>query len=354
MTDAKAAQVRAAFARQAAWCADLGSPFTALLCETLGHRLDRGSAVGRHLLDWDGDPGGWADGVPLRLCGGLHALVRRGAALASCYPPQPLPEEGALWAALQATFTEEGPFLSRWLESPPQTNEVGRAAALMSGLLVVAAEFGKPVRLFELGTSAGLNLVLDRYAYDLGGTEAGDPASPLCLRPAWEGSPPPAARVHVVGRGGVDLSPVDPIADRERLIAFIWPDQPRRLGQLETALGLAAQDRPMIDRGDAGDWLEDKLTIAPEPEVARVVLHSVAYQYFPVETQRWIEARIAKAGAEATRQAPLAWLRFEKEAGDRQTMLRLRLYPGGEDRLLAECHPHGAAIHWLDEPAPAR
>lgn len=354
MTDAKAAQVPAAFAAQAVWCADLGSPFTALLCETLGRRLDGDTSIGRLVLDWGGDPGGWADGVPLRLCGGLHALVRRGAALASCYPPHRQPNEETLWAAVQTTLTEHDIFLSRWLEQPPQTNEVGRAAGLMAGLLVVAAEFGTQLRLFELGASAGLNLILDRYAYDLGGRPAGDPASLLRIRPKWIGPPPPGADIEIVGRTGVDLSPIDPIADRERLIAFVWPDQPQRLAQLEAALMIAADDPPAIDRGDAGDWLEERLGIAPEQEVARVVFHSVAFQYFPARTQRRIAARIADAGAKATPQAPLAWLRFEKEAGDRKTMLRLRLYPDGEERLLAECHPHGAEMRWLAAPAPAR
>ena len=87
--------VRGAFAEQARWCTRLNSPLTARLCTLLGLRLDRESAVGRRLLDWPGDPGSDADAVALRLCGGLHFLVRSGAAprLAACYPPNPLPDE---------------------------------------------------------------------------------------------------------------------------------------------------------------------------------------------------------------------------------------------------------------------
>ena len=299
------------------------------------------------MLDWESDPDGWASGLPLRLCGGLHALVRRGdlPGLALLYPPAPLPEEPELWAALIPALDRAAPELAPWLETAPQTNEVGRAAALMAGLLVVAAETGKPIELFELGASAGLNLLLDRYGYDLGGIAAGDLQSPLQLRPPWQGPPPPAAAVRVVARHGVDLRPIDAVADRERLLAYVWPDQPQRLKQLEAAIALSAADPPQLDRGDAADWLDTRL--APTPGVARVVMHSVAYQYFPPEAQDRVKRRIARAGEQASTDAPIAWLRFEKEPDDKQTSLRLTLYPGGDDRLLAWCHPHGSAIVWL-------
>src|SRR4051812_46736171 len=82
-------------------------------------------------------------------------------------------------------------------DSAPQTNEVGRSAVLMSGLLVLAETFPQPVELLELGASAGLNLVLDRYGYELGGVGAGDPASELQLKPEWKGPQPPGAAVKV-------------------------------------------------------------------------------------------------------------------------------------------------------------
>lgn len=342
------AEVRAAFAEQAGWCQLLGSPFTSLLCDILGRRLDRGTRVGRRVLDWPGDPKAAADALALRLCGGLHGLVRGGGAprLAPLYPPAPLPDPEALWSAVRTVLDEQAAALDRWLDSAPQTNEVGRAALLMSGLLVVADRFRLPVRLYELGASAGLNLLLDRYGYDLGGLRAGDRASPVQLRPEWKGPAPPDAALGIAGRAGEDLNPARLPADRERLLAYVWPDQPRRLAQIEAALGLAAADPPRLDRADAADWIEARLAIEPEPGVARVTMHSVAFQYFGAGAQARVARHIEAAGARASAAAPLAWLRFEKRPEDETYSLRLRIWPG-EDRLLAWAHPHGSSVRWL-------
>jgi hypothetical protein len=338
--------VRASFARQAAYCTMLAAPFTALLCTLLGERLDLSTKIGRRLLDWPGNPDPFGDAVALRLCGGLHFLVRGGGApdLASLYPPAPLPDTDALWRALQPILDHDA--LAPWLDSAPQTNEVGRSAVLMSGLLVIAARFGPKLRLYELGASAGLNLQLDRYFYDLGGRAAGDPESPLMLKPDWSGPPPPEAALRIAGRAGTDLSPVALPENRERLIAYVWPDQAQRLAQLEAAIALAAKDPPRLDRADAADWIEAKLSLAPEPGVTRVVMHSVAFHYFPESTQRRVAAHIGAAGSAARADAPVAWLRYEEQPGDGHFSLRLRTWPG-EDELLAWTHPHGKSVTWL-------
>jgi hypothetical protein len=338
--------VRAAFERQAKWAEALGSPLMIRLCRLLAQRLDRESEVGRRVLDWPGaDP--FADALPLRLTGGLHALVRRGEApaLADCYPPRPLPDAEGLWAAVRPALAH--PDLPLWLDSPPQTNEVGRSAVLMAGLLVVADEFPRPVELLELGASAGLNLILDRYGHDLGGLLAGNPDSPLQLKPEWMGDRPPDDRVEVARRRGVDLNPLDPRRDGERLLAYVWPDQRRRLAQLEAALALAAPDPPRVDRGDAADWLEARLAERPAVGATRVVLHSIAFQYFPAGTKRRIAAAMATAGKSATGESPLAWLRYEHDEAEERITLRLRTWPG-QERLLAYCHAHGSVVHWVE------
>lgn len=343
---ASEAEIRASFAAQAGFCTQLQAPFTALLCDMLGERLDRSTATGRRVLDWPGDPGPFADALALRLCGGLHFLVRDGAApgLAALYPPALTPDRETLRAALAPVLADAR--LPAWLEFAPQTNEVGRAAVLMSGLLVVADRFRLPLRLYELGASAGLNLLLDRYGHDLGGLRAGDADAGVQLRPDWRGPPPPAARVTVVGRRGTDLNPARLPGEAARLLAYVWPDQPERLGRLEAALAIAAADPPQVDRAGAADWLEAQLAPASEPGVARVVLHSVAFQYFDAESQQRVTAHIEAAGEGASAAAPLAWLRYEQEAGAGKPSLRLRTWPGGET-LLAWAHPHGRSVRWV-------
>ncbi len=346
------AEVRAAFARQAQWAARLDSPFMEALCRLLGERLDRSTEAGRRVLDWPTSADAFSDALPLRLTGGLHALVRRGSApgLAACYPPYPRPDDDTLWAALWPVLAN--PDLLPWLDGAPQTNEVGRSAVLMSGLLVVAEAFPQPMEQLELGASAGLNLVLDRYGYDLGGVGAGAADSALRLKPEWKGGPPPDARVEVARRRGVDLRPLDVRKDGDRLLAYVWPDQARRLAQLEAALAIAAADPPEVEPGEAAHWLEARLGEPPESGLTRVALHSIAFQYFPEATKARIAAAMEQAGAAATVAAPLAWLRYEPEAGEERIALRLRTWPGGEERLLAYCHPHGSAMKWLRCEAP--
>ncbi|HEY5720721.1 MAG TPA: DUF2332 family protein [Allosphingosinicella sp.] len=343
-------RVRAAFAEQAGWAEKLGSPFMVRLTRLLGERLERTSETGRRVLDWAGDPRAGADNVPLRLCGGLHALVRGGAlpGLAAFYPPHPPGDEEAFGAALEDALREADEALLPWLDSAPQTNEVGRSAVLMAGLLAVADMFPLPMQTFELGASAGLNTLLDLYAYDLGGLETGDPESPLRLVPEWKGPPPPAARVRIEARSAVDFQPMDVRRDRDRLLAYVWPDQPDRIRQLEAALAVAERDPPHVGQGDAADWLESKLAAPAAPGRTRIVLHSIAFQYFPQATQARIAATIARAGAEASASSPLAWLRFEFLTADGRSSLRLRTWPSGEDRLLAWAHPHGKWVGWME------
>lgn len=348
------ALVRQAFMDQAVICTAAGAPFTGRLCRLVGERLRGEDEIGRRVLAWTGVPSHQGDALPLRLMGGLHALARSGRdeALSALYPPATAPgDDDALWAVVARVLVERADFLSPWLDGPPQTNEVGRSAALMAGLLVLADRFGLPFALYELGASAGLNTVLDRYAYRLGETEAGAAGSPVRLEPVWAGASPPSAEVIVARRAGVDQNPLnvrDP-ATRQRLSAYVWADQRARLVRLEAAQDLAAADPAVIDKADAADWLEAKLSPSPEHGVCRVVMHTIAYQYFPPDSQARIRAHVEAVGAKATEAAPLAWLSFEAASGtvDRRPALDLTIWPGGETRRLAICQPHGAEIDWL-------
>ncbi|WP_019731891.1 DUF2332 family protein, partial [Mycobacterium avium] len=107
-----------------------------------------------------------------------------------------------------AAAAEHAAALRAALDRPPQTNEVGRSAALIGGLLHIN-ESCLPVRLFEIGSSAGLNLRADHYRYRYAGGGSGPADSPVCIDDAWRGALPPARGVRIVERHGFDIAPVD-------------------------------------------------------------------------------------------------------------------------------------------------
>ncbi|MEE2860325.1 MAG: DUF2332 family protein [Pseudomonadota bacterium] len=328
-------RVREAFRDQARSCRDLGSPLTATLCETLAEGLQPSQgAVAARVLDWPGDPSSRADSVPLRLCGALHALVLTGAApdLAQAYARRDVSAE-----LLVDTMRSHEAMILDWLESPPQTNEVARSAALIGAGRFLAGLSPLPLRLLELGASAGLNLNFDRY--HLGPAPEG-----VSLTPEWGGEMP-QGRIRVASRRGVDLNPLDPERDSLWLMAYCWADQDARLARLRAALVLAQADPPPVDRGDAAAWLAAQL-LRPVFGALTVVFHTIAAQYFPRETAAACEAALARAAARATPDAPVARLEMEADGG-RGAALRLALWDGDERRwALGRADFHGRWIDW--------
>lgn len=338
--------IRAAFRLQASHCAATGSPLTATIVGALADAIDRSTATGTRILDWSGDP--MTDVVPLRIAGGLNALARSGADadLSTLYRKG----EGDVHALMRHVIARHDARLLPWLDSAPQTNEVGRSALLWPGIMAVAARFGPRVELLELGASGGLNLNMDRFSYDLGGACSGDASSTVQLKPAWTGSPPTAAPVDVVARSGVDLNPLDMTdpAVAGRMLAYIWPDQSERLARAEAAIAIAHHYPPPMEQGDGAEWIEQRLALPQAAGVTRILYHSVALQYFPAEGRDRVHAAIATAGARATPERPFAWLSMEFHKQITLAELRLTTWPGdGQHQLLARCHPHGAHIEWL-------
>ncbi len=341
-------KVRQAFVDQVRYCDQLGSPFTARVCRACLDALEDATPIAGTIRDWPGNPDPRADNLPLRVAGALHHLARSGesSALKGVYPPNRVDEE-ALRSVIAQAFREHEETIRAYLASPPQTNEVMRSAALLPGLLAIARRTQLPVELYEIGSSAGVNLILDRYRYEFGSARWGDPASPLLIKPEWHGDPPPVdAPLKVVARNGVDLNPIglrDPGA-RERLLSYVWPDQPDRLQRLEQAIAVWLRDPPTIERADAAQWLARSGIAKATPNVARVLFHSVTWSYLPEATKNMIEQFMRAKGSEAKTSAPLAWLRFELSA--KGADLRLSLWPGVEDELIATGHPHGTSIRW--------
>lgn len=343
-------RIRDSFAMQAQWCEKLGSPFTARLLEGLGTNLDQTTQSGDRILMWQGPPDALGDAVALRLTGALHGLARRGEYpdLTRLYPPNPLPDTRTLALVALETIKKADADIMRWLDHPPQTNEVARSAILYPGLMQIAAETGLPLSLYEIGCSAGLNLIPDRYAYRLGDVKAGQAGSPVILAPDWPGAAPGGPDPDIVSRRGCDRNVLD-VTDAvhaERIISYVWPDQADRMHRVTAALDLARIDPPRIDQADAGDWIETVITDDAASGIARVVLHSIAFQYFPEPVQRRITSRIEAAGARATADTPLAWLSFE-QFGTGGPRLELRLWPGDTSRVLATSDGHCRSIHWF-------
>ncbi|MEM9043753.1 MAG: DUF2332 family protein [Pseudomonadota bacterium] len=341
--------VRASFAQQAVWCEDFGSPFTSRLLDGLGRNLDHDTATGRKVLDWEGISDPIFDALALRLAGALHALARRGVAgaLGRHYPPAPLLEADDLAGEALKVIASNDHEICAFLDHAPQTNEVARSAMLYAGFMEVSRRTRLPLKTYELGASAGLNMISDRYGYHFGEGRAGDHASPLQIAPAWQG-PEPSGKPEIAARYGCDLNPLDltnPI-ERDRMIAYIWPDQPERLARVEAAIGLAQEKPPKIDTADGVTWIQEKLRTDPAPGFVRVLYHSIAFQYFPETAKERVSSHMRLLGATATADTPLAWLSFENRASGGAELI-LTTWPEGESVLLANSDAHVRQVRWL-------
>lgn len=325
------------------------------LMRLCAERLQPGTAVADTVLNWPGDPSNVADSVPLRLAGGLHALVLRSTAaqLVAAYPPNQS-DDDPLWQAVEWAMTNHTAHLLHWLQNAPQTNEVRRAAALIPALNMIARSTGLPLALWELGCSAGLNLRCDRFRLDAGPTKFGPQTSPLSLHPEWRGPCPAPYAVEVTDRRGVDLNPLDPATPetRLRLLSYLWPDQPERRHLTEAAFELAEANPVAIDQGDAVDWLAATLPDRPADAVT-VLFHTVAWQYLPEAARAKGDALIARAGAAATARHPLARIAIQAVPAHKGSMnagksalLSLTLWPGGQTIPLARVDFHGRYIDW--------
>lgn len=339
--------VRQVFADQSVACENLGSPFMGFLCTLLAEKLDRDTAVGKLCLDWPGDPRPSADSIPLRLCGGLHALVLSGRdkALASQYPPHNA--KAPDWSVIREALQRHEIFLLDWMTSPPQTNEVSRAGIVWPALMTIVRNIQMPLSILEVGASAGLNLQMDRFGYVLGGKAFGNTASPLRLEPEWRGAVPQSADVSIVDRAACDINPLDPGSDADvlRLRSYIWPDQAARRQRFDHAVTLAKAYPVPVERADAVVWLEKRLSTLPR-ERCTVIYSTVAWQYLPQEARTRGEAVINDAAQRADRNAPLAWLRFEADGQTPGAGIRLQLWPDNSDLSLGRGDFHGRWVDW--------
>ena len=344
-----------AFHNQALYCRANDAPITARIVEAVRDLLS-GPGDGELLCrvrSWTGPP--LADALPLRVAGGLHALHLAGGepALDAIYRGEEA-DDAAVIAEVIAR--REGELLP-WLDGPPQTNEAGRSSNFIAALLWLA-EQGLPPRFecLEIGSSAGINLMLDRYRYDLGGVVVGPEAGALEFRPEWRGPPPPARQIEFASLKGCDVAPVDLTdpAQALRLKAYIWPEHRVRFSRMDAAIAAAKARKPELARMSAAEFVEQELAKPQEEATTRVLMHSIVWQYVPADQQARVTAAVEAAGARATRQRPLAWIALEANRTVHHHELTVRYWPGGEARVqLGRAHAHGAWLEWFGEPAPS-
>lgn len=326
-----------------------GAPCTGRVVRAQLRLLDGDTEVGKRIAAWPGKP--LEDALPLRLAGGHHNLMLTGkdARLAPVYRGE-VTDQAEVDALVVAATREHDAELLPWLDGPPQTNEAGRSASIMAALLWLSARVGPRFELNELGASAGVNTMMERFFFDLGGTTAGPADSPMRIVPEWRGAPPPQAEVEIVGIKGCDRAPMN-LADPEqalRLKSYVWAEVMERIGRIDAAIALAGEKAPDVVQMDAGDFVAERLTAPQDADTTRVMFHSIVWQYLPGETRARIEALMAQAGAKANESRRLAWVMLETNRQTFRHELTVRHWPGGEQPvLLGTAHAHGAWVEWL-------
>jgi hypothetical protein len=323
---------------QARGCEALGSPFYARLLEFATDDLETGGPVWDVLRGFEVEDRGSA--IALRLLAPVHRKVLAGELpeLDRHYPSAGGDGDAtAAWPRFREFLEANHAWMRRELERPCQTNEVGRSAALLGGFLEVSHRTRKPLRILELGASAGLNLRWDRYYYLSAGGAWGDDSSPVHFAHSFEVPPPLNRPAEVVERKGCDLNPIDPTSAEGALMlrSFVWADQLARLSQLDGALEVAAHMPVDIERIGAADFLDRELA-TPRDDVATVAYHSVFMQYVARPERERIATAIAGAGVFYLRMEP-AYPLFE-----------VRL----DNQLLGTSWAHGTGVRWNVDSTP--
>jgi hypothetical protein len=335
---------------QAEHCRRNDAPVTARIVEAQLALMAGGTRCGARIRDWPGLP--LEDAMPLRLAGGFHHLLLTGAdaRLDPVYRGA-VTDQDEVDAIVCAVTADHDERLLGWFGSPPQTNEAARSASFMAGLKWLSPRLGPRFELNELGASAGINTMMERYHYDLGGVTAGPEGSPMRIAPEWRGPPPPDAPFEIVAIRGCDQAPVD-LADPAqalRIKAYVWPEIAARIARMDAAIAMAAERAPDVVRADAADWVEQRVAAPQEPGVTRVIHHSIVWQYIPPERRERIVAAMAAAGARADDARPLAWMMLETNRQSFRHELRVRHWSSAGDsgwQLLGQAQAHGTWVEF--------
>jgi len=232
------------------------------------------------------------------------------------------------------------------------TNEIARSSALHAGFRAVAGEAGQPLHLIEIGPSAGLNLLWDRYRVrycrgdDVVDVGPADAALTIDCELRGEKNPPFGPSPRIASRVGLERNPVDLSnpAQRAWLKALVWPDQLARFARLEKAIDLFRAHPVEIRAGDALALLPDAIAQVPEDQPLCVYHTYVVYQM-----SKDLREALDNILIMASLRRPIWRLSCEGSlAFVGEAPMRLRRYVDGQkqSRELAHCHPHGAWLEW--------
>ncbi|HEU5200301.1 MAG TPA: DUF2332 domain-containing protein [Ktedonobacterales bacterium] len=231
-----------------------------------------------------------------------------------------------------------------------QTNEVSRCACLLPAFGVVAQQAkGESLSLIEIGASAGLNLLWDRYSYDYGdGRFYGAVNSPMRLRCALQGTKTPpflSPLPSIAFRVGLDLNPID-IHNADEVLwlrALIWPEHHERVIRLQQALEIARKKQPLLLAGDALALLPDIIAEVPS-DTTLCIFHSFTLNQFSPEQREQLASLLQGVSAQRT----IFRISLERLRGDRYPRLEVITYVKGAKTVqsLAYCAPHGSWVEW--------
>lgn len=313
---------------QAGWCRELGSPFTAALCEVFAQSAESGGIVAE--LAATIAPPHRKRASALRLVGALHYAVLSGRLpdLSKLYPKGSTDwHMSEIWPVAEAYLEADREHVETFIASDPQTNETRRSIALLPGFLEIAERFGSSIHLLELGASAGLNQTLDQFSYS-GPDWKINGGGGVDISTEWRAKALSGVFPKVESRAACDLNPID-LRQKEaqwRLKCYTWADQSERLARLDAAMVLALKAETQVEKADAADWLARKLASRPASGTT-VVFHSVFLHYPPTAVREQIMRLIAEAGEQATKDAPLAWLCMEPESVFVENNPKLGVFP---------------------------
>ena len=283
--------------------------------------------------------------MPLRLFAAVHYLVLVGEA------PDALSGRFEDFAAVLARH--EDALRARIETHGVQTNEVQRCTMLLPTLLAASAETGLPLELVELGPSAGLNLLVDRYRYRYANGTFGPADAPVELAVDEHGGRVPLSLLDrelvVRRRRGIDLAPIDATTPEGYLLlrSFVWPGLDERIARLDAAVETLRRmpEPPELIQGDYTTILPTVLADRPA-DALTVVFETFSVVYLPEDVARELGEELEAAAADGR---PLAWAsvrRWDTTAGgDAVFELELRVWPGPA-RVAARVDPHGNGIDW--------